>query len=47
MKYIITETQYNTIVESNKRVEGFQELINKDFKHIQDMCDDGEYSDTL
>jgi hypothetical protein len=47
MKYIITETQYNTIVESNKRVEGFQELINKDFKHIQDMCDDGEYPDNL
>ena len=42
MKYIITETQYNTIVESNKRVEVFQELINKEFKEIQDICNDDE-----
>lgn len=44
MKYIITESQYKTIVESNKRVEVFQELINKEFKQIQDMCEDGDYA---
>jgi hypothetical protein len=44
MKYIITETQYNTIVESNKRVETFQELINKEFKEIQDICNDDDDS---
>jgi hypothetical protein len=43
MKYIITESQYKTIVESNKRVESFQELINNEFKRIQDMCEDDEY----
>ncbi len=46
MKYIITESQYKTIVESNKRVEVFQELINKEFKEIQDICneDDDSYN---
>jgi hypothetical protein len=44
MKYIITESQYNTIVESNKRVETFQELINKEFKEIQDICNDDDDS---
>lgn len=45
MKYIITESQYNIIVESNKRVGAFQELINKEFKRIQDICneDDDDY----
>jgi hypothetical protein len=44
MKYIITESQYKTIVESNKRVETFQELINKEFKEIQDICNDDDDS---
>jgi hypothetical protein len=43
MKYIITESQYKTIVESNKRVESFQELINNQFKQIQDICNEDEY----
>ena len=43
MKYIITETQYNTIVESNNRIEGFQELINNQFKQMQDMCENDGY----
>ena len=38
MKYIITESQYKTIVESNKRTETFQELVNNEFKQMQDMC---------
>ena len=42
MKYIITESQYKTIVESNKRAEVFQELINKEFKEIQDICNNDE-----
>jgi hypothetical protein len=44
MKYNITESQYKTIVESNKRVETFQELINKEFKEIQDICNDDDDS---
>jgi len=43
MKYIITESQYKTIVESSKRVETFQELINNQFKQIQDMCENDGY----
>jgi hypothetical protein len=43
MKYIITESQYKTIVESNKRVETFQELVNNEFKQIQDICNEDEY----
>lgn len=42
MKYIITESQHKTIVENNKRIGLFQELINKEFKQIQDMCDDDD-----
>ena len=45
MKYIITESQYKTIVESDKRINAFQELINKEFKQIQDMCDDDDGED--
>jgi hypothetical protein len=44
MKYIITEAQYNTIVEGNKRIDAFQELINKEFKEIQDICNDDDDS---
>jgi hypothetical protein len=42
MKYIITETQYNTIVEGNKRIDAFQELINNELNRIKDMCDDDD-----
>jgi hypothetical protein len=42
MKYIITESQYKTIVEGNKRLQVFQELINREFKEIQDICNDDE-----
>ena len=40
MKYIITESQYKTIVESNKRVEVFQDLINDKLEYIKKHCDD-------
>jgi hypothetical protein len=42
MKYIITESQYKTIVESNKRIDAFQELINNELNRIKDMCDDDD-----
>jgi hypothetical protein len=41
MKYIITETQYKTIVESNNRIEAFQELIDSKLKIIREECDGG------
>lgn len=43
MKYIITESQYKIITETNKRVGIFQEVINKEFKQIQDMCENEDY----
>jgi hypothetical protein len=50
MKYIITETQYNTIVESNKRIEVFQELINKEIVLLREYCgydpETGDYEDS-
>ena len=50
MKYIITETQYNTIVESNKRIEAFQELINKEIVLLREYCgydpETGDYEDS-
>ena len=46
MKYIITETQYKIITETNKRVGIFQELINNEFKQMQDLCENGEDDDS-
>jgi len=50
MKYIITEAQYNTIVESNKRIEVFQELINKEIVLLREYCgydpETGDYEDS-
>ena len=50
MKYIITEAQYNTIVESNKRIEAFQELINKEIVLLREYCgydpETGDYEDS-
>ena len=49
MKYIITETQYNTIVEGNKRIDAFQELINQKVNVIKEECgfnlETGDYED--
>ena len=45
MKYIITETQYNTIIEGNERIDAFQKLINLELKTLQNDCEnDDEYS---
>ena len=46
MKYIITETQYKIITETNKRVGIFQELINNQFKQMKDLCENGEDDDS-
>ena len=49
MKYIITETQYNTIVEGNKRIDAFQEFINREINSIKEECgfnpETGDYDD--
>jgi hypothetical protein len=42
MKYIITESQYKIIVEGNKRIKMFQELVNRELKNLQDICNEDE-----
>jgi hypothetical protein len=44
MKYIITETQYNTIVESSNRIESFQELINIELNDLKTTCDNEDWN---
>jgi hypothetical protein len=45
MKYILTESQYNLILESQKHEKFFQELIDSNLKIIRYECDkDNEYS---
>lgn len=39
MEYIINESQLNIIVESNKKINLFQNLIDREFKNLQDMCE--------
>jgi len=39
MKYIITEKQYNLILESQKYVQVFQELIDEKLVYIRQVCD--------
>ena len=41
MKYIITESQHKLIIESQKKVEFFQELINNKLDLISEECDNG------
>jgi hypothetical protein len=41
MKYIITESQYNLILESKKYVELFQELIDNKLDYIRKVCEKG------
>lgn len=38
MKILITETQYNIVVEGNKRIDAFQELINQKINTIKEQC---------
>lgn len=45
MKYIITESQYNLVLESQKHEQLFQDLIDSNLKIIRYECDkDNEYS---
>jgi hypothetical protein len=41
MKYILTESQYNLVVESQKRIQLFQELIDDRMDYIRKDCDNG------
>ena len=41
MKYIVTESQYRLITESEKYVKVFQELVNKELDYIHRVCDMG------
>lgn len=40
-KYLVTESQYNLIVESQKKIQFFQDLIQNEIKHIRKECEDG------
>jgi len=42
MKYIVTESQYNLILESKKYIELFQEIIDKKLEYIRKECKEGE-----
>jgi uncharacterized protein YpuA (DUF1002 family) len=41
MKYIITESQYNIILESQKSIQFFQDLIDNRMDYIRRVCDNG------
>jgi hypothetical protein len=42
MKYIITESQYNLIIESEKQIEIFQSMIDKELESLKQDCDADE-----
>ena len=39
MKYIITESQYNLLLESDKTIQFFQSLIDSRIDYIRRVCD--------
>ena len=41
MKYILTESQYNLILESQKYEQIFQELIDRKLEYIRRVCENG------
>ena len=41
MKYIITESQHRLIIESEKKIQFFQELINNRLDFIRKECENG------
>ena len=41
MKYIVTESQYKLITESEKYIKVFQGLIENELKYIRRVCDMG------
>lgn len=40
-KYVVTESQYNIILESQKHIKVFQELINNEMEYIRRVCEKG------
>ena len=40
-KYVVTESQYNIILESQKHIKVFQELINNEMAYIRRVCEKG------
>jgi hypothetical protein len=38
MKYILTESQYNLILESKKYIQLFQDLIDRKIEYIRKVC---------
>ena len=41
MKYIVTESQYRLIKESNKYIDTFQSIIDRRMEYIRRVCDNG------
>jgi hypothetical protein len=41
MKYVVTESQYNIILESQKHIQFFQDLIDSRMDYIRRVCDNG------
>lgn len=41
MKYIVTESQYRLIKESNKYIDTFQSIIDRRMDYIRRVCDNG------
>jgi hypothetical protein len=41
MKYVINESQYNLILESERYVKVFQELIDREIDYVRRVCDMG------
>jgi len=43
-KYIVTESQYNLILESQRNIQFFQEIIDNRLNYIRSVCDNGAES---
>lgn len=41
MKYVINKSQYNLILESQKHIQFFQDLIDNRMEYIRQVCDKG------
>ena len=41
MKYLINESQYNVILESQGYMKVFQELVDREIQYIRSVCDMG------
>ena len=41
MKYVINESQYNLILESEGYIKVFQELVDREIQYIRRVCDMG------